>query len=199
MDPIHPGSIDDLKDFLLQFKEEREESESAGSSPEEGAKPTRLHHGDFFHDIKLHYRDLNREIARPGASPDIPDGAVGIRCDWDFWLVAYLPYRFAGLSCAQIAACIWPDIDDIVTLPDSGDYWWKAKSDDALQVPGEPFEVWATMRYEDDRDPEIMRIETFATEDGASAYIRRRPPQDAISYDIRAWMNGERTATAGSA
>jgi hypothetical protein len=117
---------------------------------------------------------------------------VGIRGDWDFWLVAYLPYRFSSLSCAEIASCIWPDVTDVIALPDSGDYWWTAKSDDSLEVPGEPFEVWATMRYDDDRDPEIMRIETFGTADRASAYIRSRPRQDAISHEVLVWTNGER-------
>jgi hypothetical protein len=183
MDPIHPGSIEDLKEYLTQFTEEADE---------DGEKATRRHHGDFFHDIRLHFKDLNRDIALPGTSSDIPDGAVGIRGDWDFWIVAYLPYRFAHLSCMEIASCIWPDVKDVVALPDSGEYWWTAKSDDSLQVPGEPFEVWATMRYDDERYPEIMRIETFATADRASAYIRSRPRQDAISHEVLVWTNGER-------
>jgi hypothetical protein len=183
MDLIHPGSIDDLKDFLLQFTD---------ATDEDGEGATRRRHGDFFHDIRLHFRDLNREIAHPGINADIPDGAVGIRGDWDFWLVAYLPYRFSTLSCTDIAAAIWPDITNIEALPDSGDYWWTAKSDDSLEVPGEPFEVWATMRYEDDRDPEVIRIETFATADRAAAYIRSRPKQDAISHEVRVWTDGKR-------
>ncbi len=183
MDSIHPGSIDDLKNFLLQFTDEM---------GEDGEKATRRHHGDFFHDIKLSYRDLNREIANPGDNASIPDGAVGIRGDWDFWLVAYLPHRFARLSCKQIASCIWPNVTNVIELPDSGEYWWTAKSDDSLEVPGEPFEVWATMHYEDDRDSEVMRMETFETADQASAYILSRPKQEAISYEIRLWTNGER-------
>lgn len=185
MSPIHPGSIDDLKDFLLQFTEEPDE---------DGEEATRRRHGDFFHDIRLHFRDLNRDIAHPGDNADIPEGAVGIRGDWDFWLVAYLPHRFSGLSCKDIASCIWPDVDNVIALPDSGEYWWTAKSDDSLEVPGEPFEVWATTRYEDDRPSELMRIETFETADQAAIYIRRRPKQDAISYDVRVWSDGARSA-----
>jgi hypothetical protein len=183
MYPIQPGSIEDLNEFLMQFTEEADE---------DGGKATRRHNKEFFHDIRLHFRDLNREIAHPGTSSDIPDGAVGLRGDWDFWIVAYLPYRFVHLSCMEIASCIWPDVKDVVALPDSGEYWWTAKSDDSLEVPGEPFEVWATMRYEDDRDPEIIRIETFSTTDRAAAYIRSRPRQDAISHEVLAWTNGQR-------
>jgi hypothetical protein len=183
MYPIQPGSIEDLNEFLMQFTEEADE---------DGGKATRRHNEEFFHDIRLHFRDLNREIAHPGTSSDIPDGAVGLRGDWDFWIVAYLPYRFVHLSCMEIASCIWPDVKDVVALPDSGEYWWTAKSDDSLEVPGEPFEVWATMRYEDDRDPEIIRIETFSTADRAAAYIRSRPRQDAISHEVLAWTNGQR-------
>lgn len=184
MDPIHPGSIDDLKDFLLQFTDERDE---------DGEAPTRRHHGNFFHDIRLHFRDLNREIAHPGTNTDIPDGAVGIRGDWDFWLVAYLPHRFASLSCKEIASCVWPDVKDVIELPDSGEYWWTAKSDDNLEVPGEPFEVWLTACYEDGRDPDVMRIETFSTENEASEYIRKRHYQHDVSYETLIWTNGERS------
>lgn len=185
MDPINPGTIDDLKDFLLEF---------TPATEEDGEDPVRRDHGDFFHSIRLPFRDLNREISHPGEDPDLPEGAVGIRCDWDFWLVAYLPYRFKNLSCKEIAASIWPDVEDVIALPDSGEYWWTAKSDDSLEVPGEPFEVWATMRYEDDRKPEAMRIETFETSDQAAAYIRKRQKQEAISYSMRVWADGVRLA-----
>lgn len=191
MDSTRPGSLEDLKEFLSLFASERDEPEGDGGDL---AEPTRLSHGEFFHDIRLHFRDLNREIVLPGANEEIPDGAVGIRGDWDFWIVAYLPYRFSGLSCSEIASCIWPDVKDVVALPDSGEYWWTAKSDDSLEVPGEPLEVWATMRYEDDREPEIIRIETFATADQASAYIRSRSKQKAISYEVLAWIAGTRSA-----
>lgn len=56
--------------------------------------------------------DFNREIAEPGKMADFPDGAVGIRVDDDFWLVASLPYEFRGLTIQQIVAVLWPDIPE---------------------------------------------------------------------------------------
>jgi len=35
--------------------------------------------------------DFNRELVAPGTNEDLPEGAVVIRTDCDFWTVAVLP------------------------------------------------------------------------------------------------------------
>lgn len=63
--------------------------------------------------------DFNRELCPPGAMPDFPDGAVGIRVDDDFWLVATLPYALADTPVQTIVAALWPDISEPEFLPDT--------------------------------------------------------------------------------
>lgn len=54
--------------------------------------------------------DFNREIAAPGVLENYPDGAVAIRCDDDFWIVAVLPYEFRDVSCPEIVSALWPHV-----------------------------------------------------------------------------------------
>lgn len=56
--------------------------------------------------------DFNREIAAPGAMARYPDGALGIRCDDDFWEVAILPHEYTGLSIQDLVAVLWPHIEE---------------------------------------------------------------------------------------
>lgn len=154
---------------------------------------TRLEFGDHFFSPKPHFRDVNREVVAPGQEDEAPEGGVGIRGDWDFWILAYLPYRFRNLSCAEIAGAIWPEhASTLEFLPDTGDYWWTAQSDDSLEVPGEPYEVWATCNYTDDRDPERMRIDTFSSMENAVKRLHKHPPQENVVYEILVWQDGER-------
>ncbi|WP_315921988.1 hypothetical protein [Mesorhizobium sp. SP-1A] len=96
----------------------------------------------FFVWKDVPFTDFNRQIVEPGTNPDFPSGALGIYSDDDFYAVASLPYRFKDLSCAEIVATLWPEIENPVILPDHGDYWWTAQRDDKLEVPGEPWEMW---------------------------------------------------------
>lgn len=60
--------------------------------------------------------DFNREICKPGQSKVFPDGAIGIRCDDDFWLCAIYPYKFVDVPLTEVVGAFWPDLpkEDIV-------------------------------------------------------------------------------------
>lgn len=66
--------------------------------------------------------DYCREVIQPGVDPCLPDGAVGIRVDDDFWLVAVLPLEpYADESIQSIVADVWPHLADEATyVPDHG-------------------------------------------------------------------------------
>lgn len=69
--------------------------------------------------------DLNREVIKPETNEDLPNGAIGVRTDDDFWVVGMLPYEeFKDVSMADIANEFWSDLTDITCKPDSGDPWW---------------------------------------------------------------------------
>lgn len=159
----------------------------------------------FFVWKDVPHRDFNRQIVEPDTNPDFPSGALGIYSDGDFEEVAALPHRFKDLSCAEIVATLWPEIDNPVILPDHGDYWWTAQSDDKLEVPGEPWEMWfveSTHGAEADDHPlkyDAVRWRTCATEEealkarssiGGSVY---REDFENLSIEIRHWDQGVRT------
>lgn len=65
--------------------------------------------------------DFNREFIEPGTNEEFPEGALGIRVDDDFWLVARLPYEYRVLSIEDLVEVLWPDITDATFNPDSTD------------------------------------------------------------------------------
>jgi hypothetical protein len=182
MPDTQPGTVENLKRFLSLFEVASEEQ-------------YRKANGAYFYDISLPFRDLNREIVAPGTSTEIPQGAVGIRCDSDFWCVAFLPYCFHGLSCEEIAKCLWPDVTNLSFLPDSGDHWWTAIHDENLEVPGEPHELWVRNVYTDGRPDEHMRFNTHAFEESARQEAERRALQDGDHWYVMSWQNGARSMT----
>lgn len=108
-----------------------------------------LRKGKWWIAQRLAGHDFCKEILEPGTNENLPDGAVGIRTDDDFWIAAELPYRFKDLDCATLVSIAWPHIENPIIRPDSGDYWWTARYNDDLEVPGEPFEVWTHITYQD--------------------------------------------------
>lgn len=172
-----------LADFLATFTRD--------------ADGTRMISGEHFFDISPAFRDFNREIVKP-STPDgtqdyqLIDGGIGIRGDWDFWLLAFLPFRFSSLDCEQIVRTIWPDVTKAVFLPDTGDYWWEAQSDESLEVPGEPHEVWVHYDY-DDRPSESQRYATFKNLTDALDRAGRITASPPIRWDIRTWVKGTRS------
>jgi hypothetical protein len=121
-----------------------------------------LRNGRWWADASHPFRDFCKEIVEPGTNREFARGAIAIRTDDDFWIVAAIPLRFRNVSCAEIVKAFWPGIDNPLIRPDSGSQWWIARYDDNLEVPGEPFEAWAEMTYPDGTN-EWTRINTFAT------------------------------------
>lgn len=138
---------------------------------------------------------FNREIVKPGENDDTPDGCVRVMSDCDFYEVANLPYHFEPLSCAEIVSVLWPDVPNPKIYPDHGDYWWQAVSDETLEVPGEPFELWFHCRI-NGIVTDSMRFDTLATEQEA---IKRETKIESSAtegtealFEIRTWKDGER-------
>lgn len=50
------------------------------------------------------FSDFSKEIVEPGTNSTFPDGAVGIRVDDDFWIVAALPYDYRDVPLEHIVA-----------------------------------------------------------------------------------------------
>lgn len=139
--------------------------------------------------------DFNREIAAPGANAAFPDGVVRVMCDYDFYEVALLPYRFEPLTCAEIVSALWPEMERVVTYPDSGDHWWVAMADEELEIPGQPYEIWYHVDYADSHH-EDRRFESYATREEAEGRARKVvssvTPGTTMLYSVREWREGVR-------
>lgn len=83
--------------------------------------------GKYFYVVNPKFNDFNREIVKPNTNVHFPDGAVGIRVDDDFWIVAILPYKYAELSIQELVAIIWPAVTDPYFNPDSDKEAWRQK------------------------------------------------------------------------
>jgi hypothetical protein len=102
-----------LADFLSEFREDLND---------EGRYLMRLGDWYFGKGDTLPFHDFNREILHPGESNSLPEGALGIRVDDDFWIVALLPYEYAVLDIRTLVRIIWPDIYPTAEFnPDSDD------------------------------------------------------------------------------
>jgi hypothetical protein len=174
--------LDELRDFAREYQalpEDMETDHWYSQDHKELPKP-----------------NFNREIVRPAENTAAPNGCVRIMCDGDFYEVANLPYKFSALSCAEIISALWPAIDNPTIYPDHGDHWWTAISDENIEVPGQPVELWFHFR-ENGVTTQTMRAETFATE--ADAIIGEAKSTMHISegsealFEIRVWKEGRRT------
>lgn len=143
---------------------------------------------------ELASHDFNREIVPPGQAPGYPEGAVLIRCDWDFWIVATLPPAFVALDCRSIVETLWPRID-ATTYPDAGDPWWDATADPEAEVPGQPFELWCSMDEAGAPDPR-ERMGFYATREEAvaaeAATLWSVPAGVPVLVELREWRDGVR-------
>lgn len=74
----------------------------------------------YFIDSGLPGIDFNREIHHPGKSDAYPEGALAIRADDDFWIVAVLPYEYVEYPLPAIVKTLWPSYaDDASYTPDA--------------------------------------------------------------------------------
>lgn len=76
------------------------------SSDEASKKKEALY---YFVDSGLPGIDFNREIIKPGQAEDYPDGALAIRADDDFWIVAVLPIQYKSWPLEKIVETLWPE------------------------------------------------------------------------------------------
>lgn len=75
----------------------------------------------WFIDDSFAYRDINREVVKPGGSVDntfYPDGATIFRVDGDFYTVAYLPYELSFYDAGAVIEQCFPG-KDLHLRPDS--------------------------------------------------------------------------------
>jgi hypothetical protein len=69
------------------------------------------------------FDDFNRDIVEP--NEEILEGAVFVRNDDDFFVIACLPYEtYKDKPIQDIVAEFWPDVEKPVFNPDSSDLWW---------------------------------------------------------------------------
>ena len=57
------------------------------------------------------FDDFNKEVCPAGKVEHLPDGAVGIRSDDDFWTEAIFPLKFCHLSIEEMVSILWPHIN----------------------------------------------------------------------------------------
>lgn len=150
-------------------------------------------------DTDLPSNDFNREIVPPG-NEIYADGCVRIMCDHDFWEVAILPYAFVDLSCGDIVATLWPELDAPIIRPDSGDHWWTAIGDDQMEVPGQPFELWVVISRTGQPD-ETVRLEVCNTKEQALDKGRKLKvsldTESSAVWMVRTWSGGTRSDGVG--
>ena len=80
---------------------------------------SRQHVGDlWWYDREPPFDDFNKELVPPGANKKFPDGAVGVRCDDDFWAIACLPWEFRDMTIQEIVSVLWPNIETPQFGPD---------------------------------------------------------------------------------
>ena len=73
----------------------------------------------------LGFDDFNRDIIEPNTNEEILAGAVLVRNDDDFFVIACLPYEaYKDKPIQSIVAEFWPDVEKPVFNPDSNDPWW---------------------------------------------------------------------------
>lgn len=75
----------------------------------------------WFLDDSFGYRDINREVVKPGGSVDntyYPDGATIFRVDGDFYTVAHLPYELSFYDAGAVIAQCFPG-KELHLRPDS--------------------------------------------------------------------------------
>ena len=71
------------------------------------------------------FDDFNRDIIEPNTHKTILEGAVLVRNDDDFFIIACLPYEtYKDKPIQDIVAEFWPDVEKPVFNPDSSDPWW---------------------------------------------------------------------------
>lgn len=118
--------LEDLKSYLLTFtlgKGDRDEEESVEEyNSREASLMCDPSDPSYSYSIYLADKDFNRDVIKPEDNDrNLPEGAVGIRVDDDFWIMAILPYKYVDLSLTDLVEAIWKlEPGTYETKPDSG-------------------------------------------------------------------------------
>lgn len=99
---VHPEIVHELKEFFKDFTYD----------PDWESDFKVFKKGEYSYTSGIYFPDLNIEINHQHK-------LCGIRCDDDFWLCAVLPYEFQKYEIQDIAAALWPDIEDLTFNPPS--------------------------------------------------------------------------------
>jgi hypothetical protein len=158
--------------------------------------------------------DFTRELIEPGYKTDpkegepeeYPEGAITIRGDIDFWIVAVLPRRFEAIPMTDIVRLLWPDIEKPTIYPDTGDVYWEALDNHDMEVPGEPFELWVDYPPTSGIEPSNERLITYSSVEALSKVLldvttqnaeqEKRHPGISAKYYGQAWKAGTRSVVA---
>ena len=73
----------------------------------------------------LGFDDFNRDVTEPNTNKENLEGAILVRNDDDFFIIACLPYeKYKNKPIKDIVAEFWSDVKKPVFNPDSNDPWW---------------------------------------------------------------------------
>ena len=154
------------------------------------------------------WKDFTREMIDPGYTTTTEDGEVDttyldgaliIRGDFNFWMVAVLPRRFENVPLADLVKVIWPHVEEPMLYPDDGHIYWEAIGDQDMEVPGEPNELWVEYPRSSETDLEQNRLSTYASEAELTAHLfhairqtAEQQPGSAARYYGQIWKDGGR-------
>lgn len=119
---VVPGSLEDLQTFVagMSIEDLVEHGSPADiAKASDGLNYTMVRKKEFWYAcVNIPAMDFNKEVLPPGMQHDLPHGAVGIRVDDNFFVVALLPWRFRDLSTKDIVSVLWPSVQNPQIFPD---------------------------------------------------------------------------------
>jgi len=157
------------------------------------------------------WNDFTRELIEPGhavtteareGDATYAEGALIIRGDTNFWMVAALPRKFETIPLADIVKTIWPHIEQPKLYPDDGSIYWEALGNQDMEVPGEPYELWVECHCISESEREHSRLGIYARADELSSALKsansrngeqtERHSENSARYYGLTWKEGVR-------
>jgi hypothetical protein len=191
----------DLEDFIATLRPEVIETFSAGEDT-----PIYISSDAWRVWTNPHWNDFTRQIVPPGGTLEgksgkkslFPDGAVLIWGDFNFWILAMIPPRFAQLSLSEVVTAIWPQVADPVLYPDADHPFWEAVGDRDMEVPGYPYELWVEYTINEE-DIELERLDYFKSDTELQVELLARSEtgdkflaDPNVKYFAQLWTDGQR-------
>lgn len=118
--------IQDFKDFITTLLHtEKGDYDNSHAGSEKG-----YFYADDYEECSTYGIDFNRDLLPPNTSSERPEGGVAIRVDDDFFVVAFLPWKYHELSILELVKVLWPKLYDKAHFyPDSQDSYWSHESE----------------------------------------------------------------------